>query len=236
MPDSTPAAGIFARARVLLLRNWTIVLPAIVIGFVTNFTLQVLTGASEMSLSDFNGSGPVMFEAYFTSIVAFAIQIFGSVLTIALTTGMAAAAWGRGTATLGDGFSAFTKHPWSATGAILLMMLLGFAAGALIIPTFFISVIAYAIFFIYTMAAVLVGEKPPVEAIVESCTIAAANLRTTVLVVLLIFVVALAAYVLGRFAGAIPLAGPFLEAVLTYAVVAYGTLVVVGEYLQLRRA
>lgn len=236
MPDSTPAAGIFARARELLLRNWIIVLPAIVIGFVTNFAAAVLAGASDMSLSDFNSSGPAMFEAYLTSMILAAIQIFGSVLTIAVTTGMAGAAWSKGTATLGDGFSAFARHPWSATGAILLMMVLGFVAGALIIPTFFISVIAFAIFFIYTMAAVLVGEKPPVDAIVESCTIAAANLRTTVLVVLLIFAVAVAAFVLARLAGAIPLAGPLLEAILMYSVVAYGTLVIVGEYLQLRRA
>lgn len=236
MPDSVPATGIFARARALLLRNWIIVLPAIVIGFLTNFIVQFLAGASDVSLSDFNGSGQAMFEAYLSSMIIAAIQIFGSVLTVAVTTGMAGAAWSKGTATLGDGFSAFAKHPWSATGAILLMIVLGFVAGALIIPTFFISVLAFAIFFIYTMAAVLVGDKSPVEAIVESCTIAAANLRTTVLVVLLIFAVAVAAFIMARFAAAVPLAGPVLEALLTYTVVAYGTLVVVGEYLQLRRA
>ncbi|MBV9270575.1 MAG: hypothetical protein JO165_05740, partial [Candidatus Eremiobacteraeota bacterium] len=61
------------------------------------------------------------------------------------------------------------------------------------------------------------------------------NLRTTILVVLLILAVALGAWILARLGGAIPFAGPLLEAVLTYTAVAYGTLVVVGEYLQLRR-
>lgn len=236
MLDSTPATGIFARARQLLTRNWIIVLPAVVIGFVTNFAVQALAGASDVSLSDLNGSGPAMFAAYLTSMIIAAIQILGSVLSIAITTGMAGAAWTKGTATLGDGFAAFAKHPWSATGAILLLIVLGFVAGALIIPTFFISVIAFAVFFIYTMAAVLVGAKSPVDAIVESCTIAAANLRTTLLVVFLIFAVAVVAGFVAHLSSAVPLAGPVLEAVLTYTAVAYGTLVVVGEYLQLRRA
>jgi hypothetical protein len=99
-----------------------------------------------------------------------------------------------------------------------------------------LSVAAFFVFFIYTMAAVFVGERPATEALVESCSIAAANLRTTILVVLLIAVVGVAAGLLGHIASAVPFAGPVLEAVLMYAVVAYGTLVVVGEYLQLRRA
>ena len=234
MPDSAAASSIFSRAWRLLTRNWVIIVPSIVIGLAVNFFAHILEGPDAGSLAD-AGSGAAMYAFYMTTIVLVVVQILGSVLSIAFTTGMAKTAWTGEKARLSDGLACFARHPWSAIGSMVLLLLIGFIAAALIVPTFFISFIAYVVFFIYTMPAVFVGDRSPTDAIVESCTLAAQNLRTTILVVLLILTVALGAWFLARLAGAVPYAGPFFEAVFTYTAVAYGTLVVVGEYLQLRR-
>lgn len=234
MSETADAPSIFARAASLLARNWIIVLPSFVIGVVVSILTGILTGPETGSISDLQGSGPSVFAYFIETIVLALATLAGSVLSIAFTTGMAGAAWERGTATLADGLRAFARNPLNAVGALVVLFVLGFIAAALIIPTFFISMIAYALFFIYTMPSVLVGERTFTEAIVESCTIAARNLKTTVLVVLLIVAVAIVASIVGHVLGAIPLLGSIVSALLTYGAVAYATLVVVGEYLQLR--
>jgi len=235
MNDNASEPSIFARAFSLLTRNWIIVLPAFLIGLVVSILTAALTGPDTTSIGDLQGSGPAVFAYYIETIVLAVATLAASTLSVAFTTGMAGAAWSKGTASVADGARAFARHPLNAIGALILLFVLGFVAAALIIPTFFISLLAYAVFFIYTMPAVLVGGRSVTEAIVESCGIAARNLKTTILVVLLILGVAVAASFVSHILASIPLLGSLVAALLTYGVVAYGTLVVVGEYLQLRQ-
>ncbi|MBV9269864.1 MAG: hypothetical protein JO165_02140, partial [Candidatus Eremiobacteraeota bacterium] len=151
------------------MRNWIIILPSVIIGLAVNFLTQILEGPEPGSLGDVGG-GAATYAFYMTTIVVAVMQILGSVLSIAFTTGMAHAAWSEGKAGISDGIACFARHPWSAIGAMILLMLIGFVAAALIVPTFFISFVAYVVFFIYTMAAVFVGDRSPTDAIVESCT------------------------------------------------------------------
>lgn len=234
MSETADARSIFSRAFSLLTHNWIIVLPSFVIGVVVSILTGILTGPDTGSISDLQGTGTSVFTYFIETIVLSLATLAGSTLSIAFTTGMAGAAWERGTATLADGAHAFARNPLNAVGALIVLFVLGFIAAALIIPTFFLSVVAYALFFIYTMPSVLVGERTFTEAVVESCTIAARNFKTTVLVVLLIVAVAIVASIAGHVLAAIPLLGSIVSALLTYGVVAYATLVITGEYLQLR--
>ncbi len=88
---------------------------------------------------------------------------------------------------------------------------------------------------LYAMPAVLVGNRGAVDAVVESISLAWRSFGVTFVLVLLIIALAVAGGVLGDLLEHLPFLGQLLSWVLMEAVVAYATLVVVGEYLQLHR-
>lgn len=237
MNDNVAAGNVFARSWWLLSHNWIIVVPSIVIGAlggVLLYALAVSGGASWAFLTDLNGRGPGAFALFASMLVAFAVRIVGSILSVAYTTGMAGAAWERGHATLADGTRVFRHDGAQVALAMLLLFLFGIVAAFLAIPTFFLSVAAYMVFALYTMPAVIVGKRPAAAAVVDSLQIAAKNFATTLLVVAIVVAVAAVGGVAGRLAGAVPVLGQAIGLVVMQAVVAYATLVVVGEYLRLR--
>jgi hypothetical protein len=237
MPANTGVAGTFARAWVLLRRNWIVVLPSIIVGILSGAAANVLANQGILSWSffgDMDVQGAAAFWLFIGTIVAIALRIVAAVVAIAFTTGMAAAAWMQGRVSFADGAAAFRRNGLQAFFALILLTVLGLVAAALLVPTFGLSVLAYLIFLLYTMPGVLVGNRSAMDALVESITLAWRSFAVTFSVVLLVIALAIAGGALGDLLSRLPLLGQVLGWIVMEAVVAYATLVVVGEYLQLR--
>lgn len=229
---------VFVRSFHLLRRNPIVVLPSLVVAVLSAGVSYALAAEGDLSwgfYGDLNAQGAGAFWMFFETIVAFGMRILGALVAIAFTTGMAGAAWSRGSASLAAGFGAFRGRGAQALLALVILFLTGLAAAALTVPTFGISVLTYMIFILYTMPAVIVGGRTAIDGIVESMRMAAQNFTVTLAVVALIVVLAVLGGLAGELAGRIPLLGEVIAWVVMEAVVAYATLVVVGEYVKLRR-
>lgn len=231
----------FARAFVLLVRNWTIVVPGIVlgaIGFGLGFAILAIAGASAIggvSGNDAAATVPEELMSILAAVVAVILALVTLICEMAYVTGMAGAAWKTGEAYLRDGYQAFEGRGTQIFVAIVLLSAAGFIAALLAPITLLLSAAAYAIFSIYTMAAVIIGNRTAFEAIAESCRLAWTNILPTLAVVALVVAVALAGGWIGNTLGhLVPIVSGLLEAFVQQIVVAYATLVIVGEYLKLR--
>jgi len=211
----------FARAWTLLRKNPVILVPGIVAG-----ALQTVAGIALQAVSD---------ELVLLSLLI-VIALAISLAQMAYVTGMSGAAWRHEQTSLADGWSALA-HRWAAVaGAVLFLLAAGFCASVLAPATFGVSLVAYAVFFIYTVAAVVIGERPPIAAVVQSAATALANFVPTVAVVALIAVIAGLGGWLGSLAGRISDAGGWLvTGLLQQVIIAYSSLVIAGEYLKLTR-
>jgi hypothetical protein len=236
MGASSGVGSTFARAWTLLRRNWIIIAPSIVVGACSAGAATVLAESGWLSwqfFGDLNEQGPGAYWAFVATVVAMALRLVAAVVAMAFTAGMAAAAWSRGTANLRDGAAVFRRNALQAFFALLFLTLIGLCAAALLLPTFGLSVLAYMTFMLYAMPAVLVGNRGAVDAIVESIALAWRSFGVTFFLVVLIVVLAIAGGLLGNLLAHVPFLGELLSWILMEAVVAYATLVVVGEYLQL---
>jgi len=207
----------------LLVRNPVIVLPGIIVGAVAaGAEFAVVT----LALPDWLLLGAIYLVALLLALVQ-----------MAYVTGMAGAAWVHGRTQLRDGWDALTHRGVAAAGAGALLLLIGFCAAVLAPATLFVTVLAYAVFFIYTMAAVVIGGKAPIAGIVESAATALRNPLPTIGIVLLIAVIAALGGWLGTLAGRLSdVAGALVAGLLQQVIVAYASLVVAGEYLKLTKA
>jgi hypothetical protein len=229
--------AIFAEAFLLLRRNMIIVVPSLIVGIASAVAAYVLSLSGYLSwefFGDLDAQGPAAFWHFVGTIVALGLRILGALVAIAFTTGMAGAAWQRGRAHLADGLAALRHEGLQVFIALALLFALGLIASALVVPTFGISLLAYMVFMMYTMPAVVVGNRAAQDAIVDSIRIAAGNFGVTLVLVLIIAVLAAVGGLVGAAAGRIPLLGEALSWLTMELVVAYATLVVVGEYLKLR--
>jgi hypothetical protein len=230
----------FARAWSLLTQNLIIVVPPIVLGAAAGLVgvllvMFVLGGVLTAGATGRAGVGIASIGA--SLIVAAASIMLLAIVQTAFVTGMAGAAWERGTTTLGDGWTAFGRRG----GQILLTMLVLFAIGcvALVLAPFtlLLSLLAYLIAFIYVPASVIVGGRDAGEALSESVRLTARNFwPTSALAGLIIVIVLIASALGGELGRATPFVGGLTAAILQQAVVAYASLVVVGEYVKLRAA
>jgi hypothetical protein len=225
MQNSSDLGSVFGRAWQLLSTNWVIVVPALVIGIVGGIIVGLLTNASATSLSG----------AFLVGLLASIISAIAAVLSITYTTGMAGAAWERGTTTFADGSAAFSRSGGSAFVAMLLLIVLGIIAGFLSLVTFGLALAAFMLFFgSYTMASVIVGKRSAPDGLAESCSLAVRNFVPTLIIVLVIFVIGVIGALVGGLFAMIPFLGPIVRLVISQIILAYGVLVFVGEYLRLR--
>ncbi len=209
----------FARAWTLLRNNPVILVPGIVAG-----ALQTVAGIALQALSD----------EVVLLVLLVTVTLAISLAQMAYVTGMAGAAWRLERTSLGDGWNALARR-WAATaGAVLFLVAIGLCASVLAPATFGVSIVAYAVFFIYTVAAVVIGEQAPIAGIVQSAATALGNFIPTVAVVALIVVIAGLGGWLGSLAGRVSDAGGWLvTGLLQQVIVAYSSLVIAGEYLKL---
>ncbi|MHB8145195.1 MAG: hypothetical protein ACYDDQ_08105 [Vulcanimicrobiaceae bacterium] len=237
MQSANDLESTFLRSWRLLSSNWGIIVPGLVIGVVAGLVdgFLALTGAlGGSALIGVGASGAGYLSVMLAALLVGVVSMLAAILTIAYTTGMAGAAWDRGTATFSDGAAAFKREGGQTLLAVVLLFVIGVVAAMLSIFTFGLAMLAYVIFFIYTMAAVIVGNAPAIEGIVESSRLAAKNFVTTLLLVVLIFVISFVGGLVGRIFDGVPLLNHVVALVISQIVLSYATLVVVGEYLKLR--
>jgi hypothetical protein len=230
-----PVENVFSRAWALLTRNWIIVVPGVAIGIVVGIIKQLLsqpaivyTGDGGFAVSrSFGIGGGLLFGL---------IALIGVIATIAYTTGMAGAAWRRGTALLGDGTVAFEHDAGRIVLVTLAMIGLALVAAVLAPFTIGLSFLAYLLFTLYVYPSAIVGDRPGFTSITESFQLAIARFVPTLIVAIVIAVLIILGNVIALFFRFTPFIGPVIAAVITQLAVAYGTLVVVGEYLNLQGA
>jgi hypothetical protein len=226
----------FVHAWQLLARNWVLVLPGLVLAVlsaVTQFVFVVVVLGTYVITG--NGSEDALVASRaFVAIAIVVISIAYALAQMAYVTGMAGGAWQHGRTTLRDGWSALAHRFGPILAAAALLFLIGLCAAVLSTVTFLVPLAVYAIFFIYTMASVIIGNRGPVDAIAESARVALKNFWPTVGVVVLIVVIsALGAWVGDLIGHVSAFAGWLVAGVLQQVIVAYASLVVAGEYLKL---
>ncbi len=228
--------GTFARSWVLLRSNWIIIVPGIVIGVIgaaAQYGIGLLIGTAFVVSG--NGSGDALYaEQAVTAVTSVIVAAGFALVQLSYITGMAGACWQQGRTTLGDGWSALAHRLLPMIGTWLLLELLAVCAAVFAPVTFYLSLAIYAIFIIYTFASVIIGEHGPVAAIAESSSLAFTNFGPTLGVIALVLAIALVGALLGSLISRVsPMAGALVAGVLEQVIVAYASLVVVGEYLKL---
>jgi hypothetical protein len=223
--------SVFSRAWSLLQRNWIIVVPGIVVGIVVGILREVLTPV--VVVSNYGGvqfsvatAGDLLGRAMLIALVG----LIGLIVTQALVTGMAAAAWRSGSATLADATANLGGLMPTALG------LLGLAiVAAILVPfTLGISILAYFLFTLYAFPAALIGNAPGFTAITESFRLTVARIGPTLIVAAIIFVIGLCGAIVAGLLRFVPYLGPIIGAIISQVILAYAMLVIVGEYLNLR--
>jgi len=222
--------NVFSRSWELLSKNWIIIIPGLVIGIVVGIIDYFVTPHVS---GDMYGTTPWSASA---GILVFLVNLAGLIAAQCYTTGMAGAAWMRGTAQLSDGALAFERDAGNVFVAIVGLVIALVIAGILAIPTLGISLLLYFYFFIYTFPAAIIGERPGIAALGDSFRIAARRVAPTLIVTVLICAIFVIGRIIAGVLSFVPFIGPIISAILVEAVLAYIALVVVGEYLALRAA
>ena len=222
--------GTFARSWELLKNNWIIIVPGLVIGLVVGVIDYLLT-------PHFN-SGDVTVSSAATGLAAglltSLVNLVGQILAQCYTTGMAGAAWLKGKADLGDGSLAFQRDAGNVLVAIIGLAVAGIIAAILAFFTLGISLLLYVYFFIYTFPAAIIGERPGFAAMSDSFRIASRRVAPTLIIMVMLAVIFIVGAIIGIPLHFVPFLGPIVAAILVQIVLAYATLVIVGEYLALR--
>ncbi len=236
MQSSEDLGNTFSRAWQLLSDNWIMIVPGIVIGVVAALVVYVLGlfgFATAVGFGAVGLGGAGVASAFLSVVVIGVILLLATILVIAYTTGMAGAAWRTGRATIDDGSAAFRTDGTQILVAVVLLFLIGIVAVALAVPTLGLAFLAYYIFFLYVLPAVIVGGRSGSDAIGESARLASKNFLTTLAVVILLAVAFFVATYVAHWFGGIPLLGMIVRQLILQIVTVYATLVIVGEYLKL---
>jgi hypothetical protein len=227
--------NMFARAWHLLTRNWSIIVPGVVVGLIVGLVtgLYGLTQTADPPIGVV-GSVTAGLASFVSGLIVLVVALTGYIVTQCYTAGMAGAAWARGTATLSDGARSLGEDASNVFTAGFGLLVCGIIAALLAVPTLMLSVFAFYLFTMYTMAAAVVGNRPGFAALRESFAIARAKFGTTLVIGILLVLLQIVGSVVAHVFAYAPLLGPIVAAVVQQVVVAYATLVIVGEYLVLR--
>jgi hypothetical protein len=230
--QTVTAENYFARSWNLLTRNWVIVVPGLVIGIVTGI-LYALLAPKTVFTSD-TGVTVVTSFGFVQSMLIAIVGILAAIVTISYTTGMAGAAWQRGTTTVADGAAAFAQDAGHVLSAMLALIAVGIVAAILAPFTLGLSILALFFLFPYTMAAAVLGQFGGFDALTESYRIATRHFSTTAIIIIVAFAISIVAGIVGGLLHLVFLIGPIVQYILQEVVLAYLTLVIVGVYLGYR--
>ena len=229
--------NVFARSWQLLTRNWIIIVPGIVVGLIVGVLNDVLV--PPQTYGDPTTTGGFVSHGLAGAVggmIAGAVGIAGFVITQCYTVGMAGAAWIRGRTSLGDGATALRDDATNVLGTAIGLFVLGVIAVVLALPTIGISLVIYYLFMLYAIPSAVVGNHGGLSAIGESVAITRAKFGTTLIIGIVLGVIAALAGVVALAFAFAPLLGPVIAALISQIVVAFSSLVVVGEYFNLRGA
>jgi hypothetical protein len=173
-----------------------------------------------------DAQGPGAYRLYLATIAALTLRVIGFLLVAATTAGMAQAAWRSRTAHVIDGPAALLRAASPAARTFVLLVCLGAAAAALVIPTFLISMLLFAWLAAYAMPASVLERRGATDALVDALRAAAANPRCALSCAVSLLAFSAAGAVAGGIAG--------------WLVTEFGgvfvTMAAVGEYLAVREA
>jgi hypothetical protein len=164
------------------------------------------------------------------------VGVSGAVVAVTYTTGMAETLWQTGSTQFGDGWTALKRDFVGALLAMIVLVAVGAGAALLGPPTLFLSIIAFAFLTAYVMPAVIVGGLEPFKAFSESFNLAwNYPVNTTVMIVGVAFAWLMASFANVLLDSFVPFIGPIVADLIGDAMVAFATLVFVGEYITIRR-
>lgn len=229
MTTPQPVENIFSRAWALLNRNWIIVVPGLVIGLIAGILTSLLAPPGTYDAS--TGSVTGVLAGATGRLAAGCVALLAYIATQAYTTGMAGAAWQRGTATIGDGAASFQEDAGRIVVTAIGLILLGVVAAILAIPTLGLSILAFLLFTLYSMPAAIVGNRNGFSSISESFAITRRRFSTTLIIAIVLLAVMICVSFIALLFAIVPFVGPIIAACIEQAVVAFATLVLVGEYL-----
>ncbi len=225
----------------IIVRSWRVfranpivIVPGVVFGFVTGILAELFAPAPVPADAAF--SWALVAANLPPVVVAVLITLVAYVATVAFTTGMAAAAWRNGTTTIADGVDAFRRDGGHVATATLGLIGIFVVALVLAIPTLLLSIFAAIVFFMWAMPAAVVDDMPGFAALGTSLRIAKRRFGVSVLIAVGIAALETAVGVVSGALAHIPFLGPVVQAILDQAAVAFATIVVVGEYINLRSA
>ena len=227
--------NVFARSWQLLTRNWIIIVPGIVVGLIVGLINDFLV--PPQPYGDPTTTGGVVTHGLASVVpatIAAIVGVAGFVITQCYTVGMAGAAWARGTTSLRDGAASFREDAGNVLGAAVGLFILGVIAAILAPFTLFISLFAYYLFMLYVLPSAVVGNHGGAAALSESIAIARSKFGTTLIIGIVLAAIGLLAGVVAIWFAFAPLLGPIVSAIVSQLVVCFASLVVVGEYLNLR--
>ena len=238
MTEPQPVESVFSRAWVLLTRNWIIIVPGIVVGVIVGVVTALLTPASYSTdyANDPNAALATVGGAVLRGTILAGVGILGYIVNQAYTVGMAGAAWERGTTTLDDGAASFREDAGRIILTAIGLVGLGIVAAILAIPTLTLSLLAFWVFTLYAMPAAIIGNREGFTSITESFQIATKRFVPTIIIAIVLAVISFCVRFIALLFTFAPFVGPIVAAVLVQIAVAFATLVIVGEYLNLRNA
>jgi hypothetical protein len=232
--QTVTAENVFARSWALLSQNWVIIVPGLVVAIIAGIITALLT--PQTTYVGDNSTVTVTSMSFLQSFLVAVVGILAAIVTLSYTTGMAGAAWNTGKTALGDGSAAFSREGGHVFSALIFLVLIAFV-GALLAPfTLGLSLLVLFFLFPYTMAAAVLGDFGGIDALRESYRIATQHLSTTFIIIVVAGVIGLCGGLVAGLLHGIPFIGPLVAEIITQAVLAYLTLVLVGVYLGYRNA
>ncbi|GAC1457888.1 MAG: hypothetical protein PVSMB8_14440 [Vulcanimicrobiaceae bacterium] len=194
-PAPTPFGldTLLSRSWALFQRNWIVAVPPVIAGvvsiagFAALLALLAVTAIARGGLAHPSQSVGGVFIA---ACVGFSVIVLALMLwAYTAMFGMADAAWARGTATFGDGFTAFRARAGGTIVALIGMVGLGIAALILAIPTLGIAFLAFPVLTMYVFPSVIGGRRGGFEAIAESFRLVRRHLGQSVIAIVVLLAI-----------------------------------------------
>lgn len=229
MQSSEDLGSTFGRAWQLLSSNWNIAIPAVILGIIGGILVHLVASMFITGGAAVGSLGAILLGGLLTLAISTVIQI----LTIGFTTGMGVAAWRTGKADISDGTAVFSNG--GAVQTLVLWMVIGVVL-ALIPVLGWLADIVLMFLLIYAVPAAVVSGEGAGAAFGESVNIVTKNFLPTLIIILLIACIGFAGGILGAMVSFVPFLGKIVAMVIQEVIVAYGMLVIIGEYLKVRAA
>lgn len=227
MQSSEDLGNTFSRAWQLLSSNWIIVVPAIIIGVLGGIVMQIVTLVFIGGGAALGSLGSIFLGAFLALAVACIVQV----LTVGFTTGMGVQAWRTNSASIADGSAVFSNS--GALATIVIWMVIGIVLALIPVIGWLADIILFFVL-VYSIPHAVVSGDGAGASFSASLNMVSKNFIPTLLIILLIAVIGIVGGIIGAALSFIPYLGRIVSEVIQAVVVAYGTLVIVGEYLKLR--